>query len=151
MQLLRLIVAVLDLLREYVRNPLHWAVCSHRMRFGQGTRTHLNRRGKRRYSRSVPVRYGNSGFELTVRTKPDAKEIGAALRRLRMDAGISLADMAERMGMAHQNLSRLEHGKKEPMLSSVNKYLRTGGLYLVLVAKPKPSLKRTAATTVTPT
>jgi len=93
----------------------------------------------------VPVRHGKAGFELTVRTKPDAKEIGAALKRLRIDAGISLADMAERMGMAHQNLSRLEHGKKEPMLTSVNKYLRTLGLELVLQARPKPSLKRTPA------
>jgi len=91
----------------------------------------------------VPVRHGKAGFELTVRTKPDAKEIGAALKRLRIDAGISLADMAERMGMAHQNLSRMEHGKKEPMLTSVNKYLRTLGLELVLQARPKPSLKRT--------
>lgn len=90
----------------------------------------------------MPVRHGKGGFELTVRTKPDAEEIGGALKRLRTDAGITLADMAERVGMAHQNLSRLEHGKKEPMLSSVNKYLRTLGLELVLVARPKPSLKR---------
>lgn len=93
----------------------------------------------------MPVRHGKGGFELTVRTKPDAEEIGGALKRLRVDAGITLADMAERVGMAHQNLSRLEHGKKEPMLSSVNKYLRTLGLELVLVARPKPSIKRPQA------
>jgi transcriptional regulator with XRE-family HTH domain len=93
----------------------------------------------------VPVRHSKAGFELTVRTKPDAQEIGAALKRLRLEAGITLADMAERLGMAHQNLSRLEHGKKEPMLSSVNKYLRTLGLELVLTARPKPSLKRALA------
>jgi transcriptional regulator with XRE-family HTH domain len=90
----------------------------------------------------VPVRIAGDGFELTVRSTLDAKELGAALQRLRVDAGISVSDMAERMGMARQNLARLEAGGREPMLTTVNKYLRTLGLELVLTARPKPPLKR---------
>jgi transcriptional regulator with XRE-family HTH domain len=90
----------------------------------------------------VPVRAEEPGFELTVKATPDAKELGAALQRLRTQAGISVSDMAERMGMARQNLARLEAGGREPMLTTVNKYLRTLGLELVLSARPKPPLKR---------
>jgi transcriptional regulator with XRE-family HTH domain len=101
----------------------------------------LRARRKRRKKRRVPTRHVKNGFELSFRTVPDAREIGAALRRVRVEAGISLSDMAERIGIAHQNLSRIELGKKEPMISTVNKYLRTLGLELALVARPKPPLK----------
>lgn len=90
----------------------------------------------------MPVRYLGNGFELILKTSPDASEIGAALRRLREEAGVSISDMAERMGMARQNLSRLERGGREPMLATVNKYLRTLGLELLLVARPRPPLKQ---------
>lgn len=101
----------------------------------------MKRGKKNRYTARVTVRHLRNGFELVVRGKPDAKEIGEALRRLRVEAGITLSDMAERLGMAHQNLSRIEHGKKEPMLATLNKYLRTLGLELVVTARPKPPLK----------
>ena len=94
-----------------------------------------------RYKRNVPVRHLRDGFEMVVRAKPDAKELGGALRTLRVTAGVTVTDMADRLGMAHQNLSRIEHGKKEPMLTTLNRYLRTLGLELVLTARPKPRLK----------
>ena len=101
----------------------------------------LKKRKKRRYRARVPVHHVKNGFELVVRAKPDAAEIGGALRRLRVEAGISLSDMAERVGIAHQNLSRIELGKKEPMVSTLNKYLRTLGLELMLTARPKAAKK----------
>jgi transcriptional regulator with XRE-family HTH domain len=83
------------------------------------------------------------GFELRIGRKPDPKALGAELRRLREQAQVTVSDLAERMGWIPQNVSRLEHGggAREPMISSVNLYLRTLGYEMVITAKPKPPLK----------
>jgi transcriptional regulator with XRE-family HTH domain len=82
---------------------------------------------------------GAKGFELAVGQKVDPKALGAELRRLRVDAGVPVTDLAERMGWIPQNISRLERGGdgREPTISSVNLYVRMLGYELLLVARPK--------------
>ena len=84
------------------------------------------------------------GFEHAIGRKTDPKALGAELRRLRELAGVTVGDMADRMGWISQNVSRLERGggAREPMISSVNLYLRTLGYELVICARPKPPLKK---------
>jgi len=100
----------------------------------------LKPRGKAAVVRPV----GSKGFDLRIGRKPDPKALGAELRRLRENAEVTVSDLAERMGWIPQNVSRLERGggAREPMISSVNLYLRTLGYELVLSAKPKPPLKK---------
>jgi predicted transcriptional regulator len=82
---------------------------------------------------------GAKGFELVIGSGVDPKVLGAQLRRLRENAGVSVTDLAERMEWKPQNVSRLESGgdKREPTISSVNLYLRMLSQELVLVARPK--------------
>jgi transcriptional regulator with XRE-family HTH domain len=82
---------------------------------------------------------GAKGFELAIGSAVDSKALGARLRRLRENAGVTVSDLAERMDWKSQNISRLERGgdKREPTLSSVNLYLRMLGYELVLVSRPK--------------
>ena len=79
------------------------------------------------------------GFELAIGIKVDPQELGAQLRRLRENLGVSVGDLAERMDWKSQNVSRLERGgdKREPTISSVNLYVRMLGFELVLVSRPK--------------
>jgi transcriptional regulator with XRE-family HTH domain len=96
---------------------------------------------------------GAKGFELVLRTKPDPKALGAELRRLRELANISVIDLAERMRWHPQNVYRLERGggAREPMISSINLYLRTLGYELVISARPKPPLRKRAGDSAEPT
>lgn len=76
-------------------------------------------------------------IEVRVRREPDAAAIGSALRALREQEDVGLTDMADRMGMAHQNLSRLEHGGRTPTLASLAHFAQTLGYELALVFRPK--------------
>lgn len=101
--------------------------------------TRLKRRKKNGYT--APV--GAKGFDFKLRQKVDPKTIGAELRRLRVNAQVTVGDLAERMGWIPANLSRLESGSsgREPTISSVNLYLRTLGYECFIVARPKKPLK----------
>ena len=78
------------------------------------------------------------GFELPIDSTVDPKEVGAALRRLRQQVGIPAGELAADMDWKAQNVTRLERGDsaREPMMSTVNLYLRRLGFELVLVARP---------------
>ena len=78
------------------------------------------------------------GFELAIGSTVDSKEVGAALRRLRQRVGIPAGELAADMGWKAQNVTRLERGdgKREPMMSTVNLYLRRLGYELVVMARP---------------
>lgn len=105
----------------------------------------LKLRGKNRIV--APV--GAKGFDVSVRGKLDPRALGAALRRLREEAGVTVSDLAGRMGWHTGNVSRLERGGterggtvREPTFSSVALYLRTLGYQLTISAKPMPPLRK---------
>lgn len=86
----------------------------------------------------------SKGFRLAVGRDVDPQELGRQLRRLRELAGEPIGLQAERMDWKPQNVSRLERGdgKREPMISSINRYVRMLGYELVLVVQPpKRSLR----------
>jgi transcriptional regulator with XRE-family HTH domain len=78
-------------------------------------------------------------FELVLRSRLNAKELGALLRRVREAAKVTQGELAQRMGVPYQNLSRLENGRddREGMLSTLNRYVRALGWEIVIVARPR--------------
>src|SRR6476660_8945125 len=56
------------------------------------------------------------------------RRLGAELRRLRMTAGLTLDDVAERMTCSTSKISRLETGKGVPKVPDVSELLRIYGL-----------------------
>lgn len=77
------------------------------------------------------------GFELVFGTDVLPVEIGAALRASRQAVGLSQGEVGERFGVASQNVARMELGGREPRLSSINSYVRSLNLELVLIARPR--------------
>jgi transcriptional regulator with XRE-family HTH domain len=80
-------------------------------------------------------------FELVLRARLNPKELGALLRRVREAVGLSQGELAKRLGIPYQNLSRLEHGAREGMLSTLNRYVRALGYELVITARPRKKPK----------
>jgi transcriptional regulator with XRE-family HTH domain len=76
-------------------------------------------------------------FELVLRARLSPKELGKLLRRVREAAGVPQGELAKRLGIPYQNLSRLEHGAREGMLSTINRYVRALGWELVIIARPR--------------
>lgn len=76
-------------------------------------------------------------FELVLRARLNPKEVGALLRRVREAVGVPQGELAKRLGIPYQNLSRLEHGVREGMLSTINRYVRALGYELVITARPR--------------
>lgn len=54
--------------------------------------------------------------------------LGTEIRRWRETAGLSQADLAERMGTSQSAVSRWESGRDEPRLSTLASILRACGL-----------------------
>ena len=77
--------------------------------------------------------------QLTLGHDLDAVELGQWLRNIREEAGPTQFALAEKLGARYQNLSRLENGRgqREPMLTTLSRYLRALGWELVLVARPR--------------
>jgi transcriptional regulator with XRE-family HTH domain len=82
-------------------------------------------------------------FELTIGESLDAVELGQWLKSIREEVGPTQFALAETLGAPYQNLSRLERGrgKREPMLTTLSKYLRALGWELALVARPRKARK----------
>lgn len=72
-----------------------------------------------------------------LRARLNPKELGALLRRVREAVGVTQGELAKRLGIPYQNLSRLEHGAREGMPSTLNRYVRALGYELVIVARPR--------------
>src|ERR1019366_3313445 len=87
-------------------------------------------------------------FELVLRARLNPKELGALLRRVREAVGLSQGELAKRLGIPYQNLSRLEHGAREGMLSTLNRYVRALGYELVITARPRKKPKSAEPTGV---
>lgn len=49
------------------------------------------------------------------------KQLGETIRRLRMDAGISQIDLAERAGLNHNFLGQVERGESLPSVITIVK------------------------------
>jgi len=73
--------------------------------------------------------------ELVVSGKHKPKELGKLLRSIREASGVTQVRLAKRLKIPYTNVSRLENGAQEGMLSTVNRYLRALGWELVLVAR----------------
>jgi transcriptional regulator with XRE-family HTH domain len=78
-----------------------------------------------------------TGFELVIKARLNPKELGRLLRQVREAANMTQQDLAKRLRIPYQNLSRLENGAREGMLSTVNRYVRALGWELVLIARPR--------------
>jgi transcriptional regulator with XRE-family HTH domain len=56
------------------------------------------------------------GFELVIKARLNPKDLGALLRKVREAAHVTQAELAKKLGVPFQNLSRLENGAREGML-----------------------------------
>jgi len=80
-----------------------------------------------------------ASFELTLGSTLDIPAIGKWLRDVREAVGTTQFALAEKLESPYQNLSRLEtgRGEREPMLSTMSRYLRALDWELVLTARPR--------------
>jgi transcriptional regulator with XRE-family HTH domain len=65
------------------------------------------------------------------------------VRSARGRAGLTQAQLAERMGTTQSAVSRLEGGRDEPRLPTLRAALAACGLVLDLVVRPEPDVDRT--------
>jgi transcriptional regulator with XRE-family HTH domain len=76
------------------------------------------------------------GAMVAVRTEvPDPGAIAALVRGVRLEAGLSQAALAERLGTTQSAISRWEAGHDEPRIGSLAAILRACGLRLSLVVE----------------
>ena len=69
----------------------------------------------------------------------DTRELGEAVRRVRIERGLTQADLAERLGVVRMTISRLEQGEAVSMETSLRALAECG--YAVAIA-PKFSRLR---------
>ncbi len=73
---------------------------------------------------------------VAVRTAvPEGPAVAALIRGARVDAGLSQAALAERIGTTQSAISRWEAGRDEPRLGSLSSILEACGLRLSLVVE----------------
>ena len=72
-----------------------------------------------------------------IKARLNPKELGRLLRKVREAAHVTQGELARKLGVPFQNLSRLENGAREGMLSTINRYVRALGWELVLIARPR--------------
>jgi len=79
------------------------------------------------------------GREAPAKSLLRAVRIGAAVGRARIARGLSVTELAERAGMKRPNLSRLEHGRQQPALETLERIAEALGLPVaVLVSADEP-------------
>jgi predicted transcriptional regulator len=78
-----------------------------------------------------------SGFAHVLGDEVTGEELGSLLRALREALGVAQGALAQDSGILYQNLSRLEHGRREVSISTMNRYLNALEMELVLVARPR--------------
>jgi len=67
---------------------------------------------------------------LVLADEGERKMTGAALRTVREGLGLSQADVSRRSGLAQESLSRIETGRRDPRLGTLQKLARGMGLTL---------------------
>lgn len=65
----------------------------------------------------------------------DRNALATAIRTWRLDAGLSQAELARRMGTTQSAVSRWEQGHDEPRLGTLSSILRTCGLTATVVVE----------------
>ena len=74
----------------------------------------------------------------------DPLTLGRRIRTLRTDAGLTLAEVAEAVGIATSHLSVLENGKREAKLSELQAIARAVGASLDQLLSAEPLTGRAA-------
>lgn len=70
-----------------------------------------------------------------------AKQIGAIIRRVRRNAGLTQADLGKRIGLRQATISRLEKGEDETKLSTLLDALSALGLEIIIDKRGKASTR----------
>lgn len=75
-------------------------------------------------------------IELVLTAKFHPRDLGRLLKAVRTAAGVTQVELGRRLGVPYQNISRLENGEREGMVSTLNRYVRALGWELVITARP---------------
>jgi len=59
---------------------------------------------------------------------PTPRQMGKTLRKLRMAKGLSQATLAERVGLSREYVNKIEAGKYDPPLSTINALAKALGV-----------------------
>lgn len=70
-----------------------------------------------------------------------AKQIGAIIRRVRRNAGLTQTDLGKRIGLRQATISRLEKGEDETKLSTLLDVLSALGLEIIIDKRGKASIR----------
>ena len=76
-------------------------------------------------------------LQLLLEATVDSRKLGKMLRAVRAAENVTQSELGRRIGVPYQNVSRLENGDREGMITTINKYLRALGWELVIVARPR--------------
>lgn len=80
----------------------------------------------------------NPDFDAAYQALKPEYELLKALLSMRERAGLTQADVAQRLGTQRTNISRLESGRTSPNLKTLQKYADACGFDLTLEFHPKP-------------
>lgn len=75
---------------------------------------------------------------------PDIATVGLRIRHFRMQAGLTLDQVSQRIGLAPSQLSLMENGKREPRLSVLTALADTFGVALADLLEDSPPTERAA-------
>lgn len=70
-----------------------------------------------------------------------AKQIGAIIRRVRRNGGLTQTDLGNRIGLRQATISRLEKGEDETKLSTLLDALSALGLEIIIDKRGKASTR----------
>jgi len=73
---------------------------------------------------------GEYAAYLAAAADEQARQVGLRIRALRTSRGLSSKELAERAGIAPQSLSRIEHGRHDVVLTTLQRILAAMGYAL---------------------
>ena len=82
-----------------------------------------------------------AAIDLEVKPQMATKHFAEMLRKARMAAGRTQADVAKKMGLLQARVAKLESGQNEPTLTTVAKYAKAIGWRFSIRLKPPESRK----------
>ena len=74
---------------------------------------------------------------MKLRATLDPRELGKLPREIRTRPNVTQVELARKLRIPNQNISSLEVGGREGMLSTINRIVRALGWELILVARPR--------------
>ncbi len=80
----------------------------------------------------------NDGVHLEVRPEMATKRFAEMLRKARVAAGKTQAEVAKKMGLLQARVAKLEAGQNEPTLTTVAKYAKAIGWRFSIHLEPAP-------------